>query len=407
MLSEKKKYRLIPTVIVLVAIVFIVGFYFGNIERTTTTPSDTIIINRELGQPATVDFSLFWQVLKKIEEKYVDKEKIDYQKILYGAISGMTKSLDDPYTVYMKPKKTEEFIEAVETGGTFEGVGMEIGIKGGILTVIAPLESTPAYQAGIKAKDKILKIDDVSTEDLLLEEAVNLIRGEKGTEVVLTISRKDFKEPQEIRIVRDTIHIPIAKWELKNNNIAYIKIYHFTGNLPDKFKEIISEALRAKAEKFILDLRNNPGGYLEAAVDIASWFIPKGEVVVIEDWGEEKDQKVYRSKGFKAIQDLPMVVLINGGSASGSEIVAGALKDIRDIKLIGEKSFGKGSVQTLEKFKDNSSIKITVAKWLTPSGRSISEEGLIPDIEVELTDEDFDADRDPQLDKAIEILNNL
>jgi len=319
----------------------------------------------------------------------------------------MTKSLDDPYTVYMEPKKTEEFIESVETGGSFEGVGMEIGIKGGMLTVIAPLEGTPAYKAGVKAGDKILKIDDVSTEDLLLEEAVNLIRGEKGTEVVLTISRKSLKEPKEISIIRDTIQIPVAKWEMFDNNIAYIKIYHFTGNLPNKFQRIVSQTLNAKAEKLILDLRNNPGGYLEVAVDITSWFIPKGEVVVIEDRGEEKNQKTYRSKGYKGIQDLPVVVLINGGSASGSEIVAGALKDIGNIKLVGEKSFGKGSVQTLEKLQDGSSLKITIAKWLTPSGISISEQGLTPDIEIELTEEDYDADRDPQLDKAIELLNNL
>jgi len=407
MTKLSRKLYLIPVFLILAIVIFGVGFYFGKNQQVKPTPSDTIIINKELDQPETVDFSLFWQALKKIEEKYVDKENIDYQKILYGAISGMTKSLDDPYTVYMEPKKTEEFIESVETGGSFEGVGMEIGIKGGMLTVIAPLEGTPAYKAGVKAGDKILKIDDVSTEDLLLEEAVNLIRGEKGTEVVLTISRKSLKEPKEISIIRDTIQIPVAKWEMFDNNIAYIKIYHFTGNLPNKFQRIVSQTLNAKAEKLILDLRNNPGGYLEVAVDITSWFIPKGEVVVIEDRGEEKNQKTYRSKGYKGIQDLPVVVLINGGSASGSEIVAGALKDIGNIKLVGEKSFGKGSVQTLEKLQDGSSLKITIAKWLTPSGISISEQGLTPDIEIELTEEDYDADRDPQLDKAIELLNNL
>ncbi len=400
-----RKYILIPVIILLIAIVFSGGFYFGKKSVPRPTPSDTIIINRELGQPESIDFSLFWQALKKIEEKFVDKEKINYQEIVYGAISGMTDALDDPYTVFMKPRKTEEFTESVETGGSFEGVGMEIGIKGGILTVIAPLEGTPAYQAGIKAKDNILKIDDVSTEDLLLDEAVNLIRGEKGSEVVLTISRKTLNEPKEITIVRDVIQIPIAKWEIKENNVAYIKIYHFTGNLPRKFQEIISEISRTSANKFILDLRNNPGGYLETAVEISSWFIPKGEVVVIEDWGEESQEK-HRSKGHKEFQDAPIIVLINGGSASASEIVAGALQDIRRIKLVGEKSFGKGSIQTLETFRDGSSIKITVAKWLTPSGTSISEEGLMPDVEVELTDEDFDADRDPQLDRAIELLSN-
>lgn len=403
----RRRLYLIPVFLILTIIIFGGGFWIGKNSFSTPTPSDTIIINRELGQSEVIDFSLFWQVLKKIEEQYVDKEELDYKEILYGAISGMAESLQDPYTVFMKPEKTESFVESVETGGSFEGVGMEIGIKGGRLTVIAPLEGTPAMKSGIKAGDKIFKIDDISTDDLLLEEAVNLIRGEKGTEVVLTISRKSLKEPKEISIIRDTIQIPIARWEMKDNNIAYIKIYHFTGNLPNKFQEIVSKILNDKAEKIILDFRNNPGGYLEVAVDIASWFIPRGEVVAIEDFGEEKTQKKYRSKGYEQLQDFPIAVLINNGSASASEIVAGALRDIKEIKLIGEKSFGKGSIQRLEKFRDGSSLKVTVAKWLTPSGISISDEGLTPDVEIELTEEDYDNNRDPQLDRAIEILKNL
>lgn len=405
--SKQKNYFLLPAAIFIIAIVFIAGFYFGKSKQVEPTPSDTIIINRELGQPETVDFSLFWQTLKKIEEEWVDSDKIDYQKILYGAISGMAESLNDPYTVFMEPEKTESFLESVETGGKFEGVGMEIAIKGGILTVVSPLEGTPAMRAGIKAGDKILKIDDAFTDDLLLEEAVNLIRGKKGTEVILTVSRRDFKEPKEISIIRGTIQIPIAKWELKDDNVALFKIYHFTGNLPVELRKIVLEILNAKAEKLILDLRNNPGGYLETAIDVASWFIPKGEIVAIEDSGEAEVQKKYRSEGYKQLQDFPIVVLINNGSASASEIVAGALRDIRGIKIIGETSFGKGSIQSLEKFKDGSSLKITVAKWLTPSGISISEGGLTPDIEIELTDEDYENDRDPQLDKAIEMLRSI
>jgi len=405
LIKKIKKYYFIFITIILIATAFITGFYFGKFQQPRITPSDTIIINKDLGQPETVDFSLFWQVLKSLEENYVDKDKIDYKEVLYGAISGMTESLEDPYTVFMKPEKTESFLESVETGGSFEGVGMEIGIKKGKLTVIAPLENTPAERAGIKAGDKILKIDDISTEDILLEEAVNLIRGKKGTKVVLTISREGLSEPKEITIIRDVIQIPVIKWEELDNKIAYIKIYHFTGNLPEKFKNVVSETLSHKSEKIILDLRNNPGGYLETAVDIASWFIPRGELVAIEEFRDQQ-QDFYRSKGYKGIAHLPLVVLINEGSASASEIVAGALRDIRNITLIGEKSFGKGSVQTLKKFQDGSSLKVTVAKWLTPSGVSINEEGLTPDIEVELTDEDFNNDLDPQLEKAIEFLNS-
>lgn len=414
MKHKTKKYFLISSIVIAVFVIFAVGFFIGKESVPEPTPSDTIIINRELGQPDLIDFSLFWQVLKKIEERYADKNRIDYKEILYGAISGATDSLKDSYTVFMKPKKTDSFLESVDTGGSFEGVGMEIGIKGGMLTVVAPLEGTPAKRAGIKAGDKIIKIDDTPTDDLILEEAVNLIRGEKGTEVVLTIYRKDLKEPKEITIIRDTIQIPILRWELigaapesDGKEIAFIKIYHFTGNLPAKFKDTVSQILNSNAKKIVLDLRNNPGGYLQTAVDIASWFIPKGEVVAIEDFGGEEEQEKYRSSGYKQLQEFPVVILINKGSASAAEIVAGALRDVNEVKLIGETSFGKGSIQTLEKFKDGSSLKITVAKWLIPSGISISDEGLIPDIEVELTEEDYDGNKDPQLNKALEVLSNL
>lgn len=400
---KKKKYIYTISIIVIIAAIFFAGFVIGKKSVPEPSAHDRIFFNKELGKPELIDFGLFWQALRKIENKYVDNDKIDYQEIVYGAVKGMTDSLGDDYTVFMKPEKTESFLESVSGNESFEGVGMEIGIKGKILTVIAPLEGTPAYRAGIKAGDKILEIDDTSTDDLLLEEAVSLIRGEKGTQVVLTVYRKTFDIPEEITITRDVIEIPVIRWEMKDNNIAYIKIYHFTSNLPSKFEDIVSEILKNNAEKIILDLRNNPGGFLEVAVEIASWFIPKGETVVKEEFRDgEMDE--YKSRGYKHIQSFPVVVLVNGGSASASEIVAGALHDVRNIKLIGDRTFGKGSIQQLENFKDGSSIKITVAKWLTPSGISIADEGLTPDIEIELTEEDIDADRDPQMEKALEEL---
>jgi len=272
--------------------------------------------------------------------------------------------------------------------------------------VVAPIEGTPAYNAGIKAGDKILKIDDKSTEGMQVEEAVNLIRGEKGTQVKLSIIRKNLDQPKEFIVTRDVIQVPVIRWEMEEGNIAYIKIYQFASNLPSKFEDVVSEILKNNASRIVIDLRNNPGGYLEVANEIASWFLPKGAVVVREEFRDGESNE-YKSKGYKHLQNFPVTILVNGGSASASEILAGALRDQKGVKLIGEKTFGKGSVQTLEEFSDGSSLKITVAKWFTPNGTSIADEGLKPDIEVELTQEDIDNDRDSQLDKAMEVIKSL
>lgn len=404
MVFKRNKILSIIITLVVLGVVFCVGFFIGRGLLVKPSVSDRIFFNRELGKPAAIDFSLFWQALKTLEEKYVNSEKIDYQNILYGAIEGMTRSLGDDYTVFMRPEKAESFMQSVSGKDSFEGVGMELGLKAGVLTVITPLEGTPAYKAGIKAGDKILKIDDKTTENMQVEEAVNLIRGKKGTTVKLTITRKDLNESKEYTLARDVIQVPIINWEIKNNDIAYIKIYQFTGNLPAKFKDVVSELLENNAKKIIIDLRNNPGGYLEAAVDVTSWFTPKNSVVLKEEFKNGGTDE-YKSKGYSAIQNFPVVVLVNKGSASASEIMAGALRDVRGIKLVGEKTFGKGSVQEMESFKDGSSLKITIAKWLTPSGISINEEGLNPDIAIELTEDNYNNDKDPQLDKAIELLN--
>lgn len=413
MLNKYKRYTKILIGIVVIAIFFAGGVFVGKKSVQQPALYDRIYFNKELGKPENFDFSLFWDTLRKIEEFYVDSNKIDYQNMLYGAISGMVDSLGDDYTVFMKPEKSKSFLESVSGKENFEGVGMEIAVKNKILTVVAPLEGTPAYKAGIKAGDKIIKIDDKTTEGLLSEEAVELIRGKKGTQVKLLIVRPTFSEPKEFTITRDIIEVPVIRWEMlastdeasgKNNDIAYVKIYNFTANLPSKFDEIVPEILKNNAKKIIIDVRNNPGGYLDSAVEIASWFLSKGDIVLKEQFrGGEGDD--YKSNGYKAFQNFPTVVLVNGGSASASEILAGALRDIRNIKLIGEKTFGKGSVQRLESLRDDSSLKVTIAKWLTPKGTSIADEGLKPDIEIKLTEEDFNNNKDPQLEKAIEELS--
>ena len=367
------------------------------------------ILNPELGKPAGTDFSLFWEAWNKLEAKYVDHSKIDYKAMLYGAISGMVKSLQDDYTVFFPPEDTKIFKEDVS--GEFSGVGMEIGMRSNTLTVIAPLEGTPAKRAGLRAGDKILQINGADTADLSVDKAVRLIRGPRGTEITLTIARDGWDDVRDFKIVRDVIEIPSLKWEIKqaadgSPDIAYIKLYQFSETARYSFDKAGLEIIRSSAKKIILDLRNNPGGYLEVAQDIAGWFLKKGDLVATEDFGGKETNEEYKAQGPSNFFSYPVVVLINKGSASGSEILAGALRDNRGIKLIGEKSFGKGSVQELENLNEGS-LKITIARWLTPKGSLINREGLKPDIEVEMTEEDYKEERDPQLDKAVEIIKEM
>jgi len=394
--SIRKKIILVFLFFVIITSSDVFGFYFGKSQCKICPPEE-------------IDLSLFWETWKKLEEKFVSPEKFDIQKMIYGAISGMVKSLEDPYTTFLNPEDTKKFLEDVT--GYFEGAGMEIGIRKGQLQVVAPLEGTPAQKAGLRPGDKIIKINDTLTGDLTIDEAVNLIRGPKGTEVTLTIFREGWQTTKEIKIVRAVIEVPSLKWELKETSegekIAYLKLYQFSEKASFDFAKAAIEILNSPAEKIILDLRNNPGGYLEVARDISGWFLERGQTVAIEDFGQDKEQKIYKAKGNARFLQYPIVILINQGSASGSEILAAALRDNRGIKLIGEKSFGKGSVQELENLRGGSSLKITVARWLTPSGEFITDKGLEPDIKVEMTEEDYEQDRDPQLDKAIEIIKNL
>ena len=392
MVPKLKKFFASIFLVVIILVSFGLGFYFGKTQCKICPPEE-------------INFSLFWEAWDKLQQRYVEKEKFDVQKMIYGAISGMVKSLEDPYTVFLNPEDTKRFVEDVK--GTFEGVGMEIGIRKGQLQVIAPLEGTPAQRAGLRAGDKILKIDDKPTMDMTIDEAVNLIRGPRGTEVTLTIFREDWEKTKEIKIIRDVIKVPSLEWEMKNENIAYLKLYQFSEKASFDFTQAAIEILESPAQKIILDLRNNPGGYLEVAQDVAGWFLEKGEVVAIEDFGGEKEQKIYKAQGPAKLVAYPTVILINKGSASGSEILAGALRDNRGILIIGEASFGKGSVQELERLREGSSLKITVAKWLTPKGELITDVGLKPDIEIEITEEDYEEERDPQLDKAIEAIKGL
>lgn len=348
-----------------------------------------------------VDFNLFWDVWNVIKDKYYEKD-IPETQLFYGAVAGLVGSLRDPYSVFMTAQDTDEFQE--ELNGNFEGIGAEIGIRGGKLTVIAPINDSPAMQAGLRAKDIILKIDDLSTDGLSLDKAVDLIRGEKGTEVILTIYRDSFSEPREIKIVRGDINVKSLSWELRNDGIFYIKVRQFNGATIPLLNEAVIEILKQRnITGIILDLRYNPGGYLQGAIDMAGEWA-NGQPVVLEKSRDGQELSHSSNKNAR-LADYKTVVLVNSGTASGSEIVAGALQDYGLATIVGETTFGKGSVQEMLSLRDNSSIKITIAKWFTPNGRSIDLDGIVPDVEVLMSEEDYDNFADPQLDKAVEILN--
>lgn len=398
-----KIFSKIFIIVILVVAAFGAGVFVGY-KQIPAVDKVAGISNKEINKPSDVDFSLFWNVWHDVENSYVDKTKIDKKVMVYGAISGMVKAIGDPYTVFFDPKEAKKFKDDVT--GSFEGIGAEIGIRKGFLVIISPLKDAPAEKAGLRAGDKILKINDTIATDLTVEEAVNLIRGPKDTSVILTITRDGFESAKEMKIMRGTIKIPIVKFEMKNNNTAYVALYHFTANSSLELRKTLKDALNAGAKKLILDLRNNPGGYLDSAVDIASVFLSQGNVIVSEKFGNGTNDE-YKSYGPGILKDFPTVILVNEGSASASEIVAGALRDVNHVKLIGQKTFGKGSVQELKDLDEGASLKVTIAKWFTPGGYSISDGGLKPDVEVALTAEDFDKGRDPQLDKALEVIKNI
>jgi len=398
-----KRYFLFFIVVFLIVGSFWIGFTSGkrsSESATQTYPIDsTVITNRFPTEEKEVDFSLFWKVWDLLKEKYVNHDSLDAQKLVYGAIKGMLAATEDPYTTFFDPKETQEFDQDIS--GSFEGIGAELGVKDGILTVIAPLDGSPSQKAGLLAGDKILQIEDKSTSDVSIDQAVDLIRGKKGSQVKLIILHKGDQETTEVSITRETIKIKSVKVEFKENDIAHLKINQFGEKTSGEFDVAMNQIVSRGSKGIILDLRNNPGGFLTSSVEIASRMIPKRKIVVIEEDSQGRKENLYTAGGDK-LSGIPMVVLINEGSASASEILAGALRDNRNVQLIGKKSFGKGSVQELISLPNKSSVKITVAKWLTPNGDYIMEKGITPDIDIDLTVDDFKNDRDPQLDRAME-----
>jgi carboxyl-terminal processing protease len=397
-MKSKNKISKIVTGILLCGCLFFSGFLVGKSSLSSFLTSK--IEGETLYTKA--DFGIFWHVWDVIKQKYKDANKLDDQKMIYGSVSGLVDSLGDPYSEFLVPDVSKRFLEDIK--GTFEGIGAEIGInKNNKLTIIAPLEGTPAQRSGLKSGDEIIQINEKMTADMTLEEAVSLIRGEKGSKVKLTIFRVNSSKEQVINVTRDTIKVPVVSMSIVGGDIAHIKLFNFTENSPQEFGEISQKVLQSSAKKILLDLRGNPGGYLDAAVDIAGWFLDTGDVVVIEDQGK-LGQKKYTANGRSVFKNWPIVVLIDGGSASASEILAGALRDNLKTKLIVVNSFGKVSVQEMINLEKGASLKITVANWLTPTGISISKAGLKPDIEIETDTSDTKESQDLQLEKAINVL---
>lgn len=385
---------------------FILGWQLGHRDYALSwqhySPKITVT-NNTPPQNVNVDFSLFWQTWNLLNQQYVDKKALDPQKMYYGAIQGMVASLGDPYTVFLPPTQQQSVQE--QLGGSFEGVGMELGYdKDNHLVVIAPLQGTPAEKAGIRPGDYILKINGKDTTNTTLPDAVNIIRGPKGSSVAIEVLHQGDQNPTDLNIQRDTIVVKSVEYSAKQSpsgkNIAYIKLSSFGQNTDSEWNDAITKALAANPAGVVLDLRNNPGGYLDDAVYIGSEFISSGDIVKQQD-GQGNIQDYPVSRVGKML-NIPLVVLINKGSASAAEIVAGSIQDHKRGQLVGDQSFGKGTIQEAQDLSGGTGLHITTAKWLTPNGRWIHQIGLTPDVKV---DAGTDPTKDPQLDRALQLLD--
>ncbi len=401
--------------IIALIVVFLFGYGLGRndinmvVTGENNNPKSGTVNNKNSTPPAwysnDVEFQIFWDVWNTIQNEYVDRPAPETE-MFYGAIQGMIMSLDDPFSVFLKPVFAENFTETLS--GKFEGIGAEIGIRDNVLTIISPLPESPAEKAGLKAQDKVIKIDGFDTVEISIDDAVNRIRGEKGTEVVLTVYREGETDLMDIPIIRDTIKIVSVTDEIKQTksgkSVGYVKITNFNADTGTRITTAINELLSQGAESFIVDVRSNPGGFLNVASEITELWVESGKTIVQERFSGGRTE-LNLSKGSGRLAEFPTIVLINGGSASASEIFAGALKDYGLAVLVGEKSFGKGSVQSLTNFSDGSSLKLTIARWLTPLGHQIDGEGIKPDYEVGRSIEQFESGEDPQLEKALELLD--
>jgi len=412
-LSQIRKTLLI---LILVALAAGGGYWYGKRQSSTSTsPVSTIkqqLINQSPpSEYQDVDFSLFWETWKRLENSYLDPQALDTQKMVYGAISGLVSSLDDPYTVFLPPDEQQQTQENLE--GAFGGVGIQLGYKDKTLAVIAPLDGTPADKAGVKAGDLILHITDrqkgidTDTDGISLPDAVTYIRGPEGTPITLTLFREGKNEPFPVEVTRSTVVIESVKLAFQplpsGKQVAHLKLSRFSEHTQEEWDKAVADILGKSAQNqlagIVLDLRNNPGGFLQTAVDLTSDFVDNGQVVIQEGRGGYRDS--YPANPGGRLTQPPLVVLVNGGSASAAEIMTGALADHKRAQIVGEKTFGKGTVQEPQELPGGAGLHITIAHWLTPSGTSIQENGITPAVKVE---DDPQTESDEQLAKAIQVL---
>ena len=389
-------------VLLIIIISYYVGYQAGH-KGFVFVPSQ-FKIESQNNAPTTVDYSLLWNAINVINQKYID-QPIDQQKILYGAVSGAVASLGDPYTTFFPPQQLNDF--TTQLAGSFGGIGAEVGEKDGNIVVIAPLDGTPAKAAGIMSGDAIIQVNGQSTSGWSVDQAVDAIRGPKGTQVTIQVMRQGQDKPLTFKITRDTITVKSVKWAYKtfsvngqNKTIAVVTISEFGDDTTGLFNQAAADILTHNVSGIIIDLRDNPGGYLQSAVDVASNWVKQGDLVVSEAHSDGTTIK-YTGEGNPRLAGIKTVVLINGGTASAAEILSGALHDHGFAQLIGEKSFGKGSVQELVNLPGGSAVKVTVAKWITPDGVNLNHNGLTPDIPVTLTAAHANAGKDPQMDSAL------
>lgn len=374
------------------ATTFGIALHRGNTKRRRTCDPEK-----------EVDISLLWGVWRLLQSRYIDVQELNTQQLVYGAVRGLVSAVGDPYTGFMTPRENTDFRDALS--GHLQGIGAELTQREDVIVVVAPIKGAPADKAGLLPEDIILTVDGEDITGMTLNEVVGKIRGPRGTAVTLEVLREGRYEPMSIKITRDDITVPSAEYEVKKTatgSVGYLTINQFGSETIKEVQSLLTNVQQQSLKGFIVDVRFNGGGYLEGAVDLTSMFLKEGKVVDVV--GRDTEPQHHMVTGKTILPDIPLVILVNEGSASASEIFAGALQDQDRAIIVGKQTFGKGTVQEVVDLPGGSSLRVTIAKWLTPAGKDLGKEGVTPDVEVDRTREDVEAGRDPQLEKALEVV---